>query len=273
MVQGRACARSTMDVPPQDVITRDNVSVKVNAVIYFRVVDPERAVVEVENYLYATSQIAQTTLRSVLRPGGARRAAGRAREDQPGAAADHRPPHRALGRSRCHGRGQAHRPAAGDAARHGRARPRPSASAAPRSSTPRASSRRRRAGGGGGGHRRAAGRRAAALPADAAEIATENNSTTIFPVPIDLLGPLLAATAAPTASVKVVREPRLSSCRMARSGRPASGGTGNAAQPGRARRSQRRGRGFESLTLHHHTSRVVSSHSTPLVAPGGNRGR
>ncbi len=55
-----------MDVPPQDVITRDNVSVKVNAVIYFRVVDPNRAVVAVEDYLYATSQIAQTTLRSVL---------------------------------------------------------------------------------------------------------------------------------------------------------------------------------------------------------------
>jgi regulator of protease activity HflC (stomatin/prohibitin superfamily) len=58
-----------MDVPPQDVITRDNVSVKVNAVIYFRVMDSIKAVVEVENYLYATSQLAQTTLRSVC--GGA----------------------------------------------------------------------------------------------------------------------------------------------------------------------------------------------------------
>jgi len=55
-----------LDVPPQDIITRDNVSVKVNAVVYFRVVDPVRAVVEVENYLYATSQEAQTTLRSIL---------------------------------------------------------------------------------------------------------------------------------------------------------------------------------------------------------------
>ncbi|MDX1643880.1 MAG: slipin family protein [Thermoanaerobaculia bacterium] len=54
------------DVPEQDVITRDNVSVKVNAVVYFRVVDPSKAVVEVEDYLYATSQIAQTTLRSIL---------------------------------------------------------------------------------------------------------------------------------------------------------------------------------------------------------------
>lgn len=56
----------TMDVPTQDVITKDNVSVKVNAIIYFRVVDSNRAIVTVENYLYATSQLAQTTLRSVL---------------------------------------------------------------------------------------------------------------------------------------------------------------------------------------------------------------
>ena len=56
----------TLDIPPQDVITRDNVSIKVNAVVYFRVIDPNKAVVEVENYLYATSQLAQTTLRSVV---------------------------------------------------------------------------------------------------------------------------------------------------------------------------------------------------------------
>lgn len=55
-----------MDVPPQDVITQDNVSIKVNAVIYFRVIQPEKAIVEVENYLIATSQLSQTTLRSVL---------------------------------------------------------------------------------------------------------------------------------------------------------------------------------------------------------------
>jgi len=55
-----------LDVPPQDVITRDNVSVKVNAVVYFRVIEPNRAIVEVESYNYATSQLAQTTLRSVL---------------------------------------------------------------------------------------------------------------------------------------------------------------------------------------------------------------
>jgi regulator of protease activity HflC (stomatin/prohibitin superfamily) len=55
-----------LDVPPQDIITKDNVSVKVNAVVYFRVIDPNRAIVEVENYHYATSQLSQTTLRSVL---------------------------------------------------------------------------------------------------------------------------------------------------------------------------------------------------------------
>jgi len=55
-----------LEIPPQDVITRDNVSLKVNAVVYFRVVDPNKAVVEVENYLYAASQLAQTTLRSVI---------------------------------------------------------------------------------------------------------------------------------------------------------------------------------------------------------------
>ena len=55
----------TLDVPPQDVITKDNVSIKVNAVVYFRIVDPAKAVIAVENYLYATSQLAQTTLRSI----------------------------------------------------------------------------------------------------------------------------------------------------------------------------------------------------------------
>ncbi|MDP2883455.1 MAG: slipin family protein [Ignavibacteria bacterium] len=55
-----------MDVPPQDVITKDNVSIKVNAVVYFRVMDPEKAILDVENYLFATSQLSQTTLRSVL---------------------------------------------------------------------------------------------------------------------------------------------------------------------------------------------------------------
>ena len=55
-----------MDVPPQDVITKDNVSIKVNAVIYFRVLDPEKAIIEVEDFLFATSQLSQTTLRSIM---------------------------------------------------------------------------------------------------------------------------------------------------------------------------------------------------------------
>jgi len=55
-----------LEIPPQEVITRDNISIKVNAVLYFRVVDPNKAVVEIENYLYGTSQLAQTTLRSVI---------------------------------------------------------------------------------------------------------------------------------------------------------------------------------------------------------------
>ncbi len=59
----------TMDVPPQDVITRDNITVKVNAVIYFRVIDPIKAITEVEDFYYATSQMSQTTLRSVLGQG------------------------------------------------------------------------------------------------------------------------------------------------------------------------------------------------------------
>src|SRR3989344_7563349 len=59
----------TLDIPPQDVITRDNVTIKVNAVVYFRVIAPEKALIAVENYLYATSQLAQTTLRSVCGQG------------------------------------------------------------------------------------------------------------------------------------------------------------------------------------------------------------
>ena len=87
-----------MDVPPQDVITRDNVSVKVNAVVYFRVMDPRRAIVEVESYHYATSQLAQTTLRSVC---------GQAQLD------------RHLGHQGVGGRGQACRSAGRHAARDG----------------------------------------------------------------------------------------------------------------------------------------------------------
>ena len=109
------------DVPTQDIITRDNVSVKVNAVVYFRVVDPNKAVVQVENYLYATSQLAQTTLRSML---------GQAlldellseREKLNVALQKVIDEHTiAVGREGLARRGQAGRPAARDAARDGQA--------------------------------------------------------------------------------------------------------------------------------------------------------
>ncbi len=98
-------------MPSQDVITRDNVSMKVNAVLYFRVIDPNRAVVEVQNYLYATSQIAQTTLRSVC---------GQAQLDELLAERERfnerlqeiiDTQHRAVGHQGDDGRDQAHRPA------------------------------------------------------------------------------------------------------------------------------------------------------------------
>ena len=107
------------DVPPQDIITRDNVSVKVNAVVYFRVIDPRRAIVEVENYMYATSQLAQTTLRSVL---------GQAELDDLLAERDRlnqdlqqhsRQPDRPVGHQGVGGGGQARRSAGEHAARHG----------------------------------------------------------------------------------------------------------------------------------------------------------
>ena len=98
----------TLNVPPQELISRDNVTVRVNAVVYFRVVDPNRAITEVENFLLATSQIAQTTLRSVL---------GKAeldallseRASQHRASADHRRPDRAVGDKGVHGRGRGRR--------------------------------------------------------------------------------------------------------------------------------------------------------------------
>ena len=126
------------DVPPQDIITRDNVSVKVNAVVYFRVIDPRRAVVEVENYLYATSQLAQTTLRSVL---------GQAELDdllsererlnqQLQQILDTRP---IRGASRCRRSRSSTWTCRRTCSGRWRGRPRPSARSAPRSSTPKAS--------------------------------------------------------------------------------------------------------------------------------------
>jgi regulator of protease activity HflC (stomatin/prohibitin superfamily) len=87
----------TMDVPSQDVITRDNVSVKVNAVIYFRVIDPSRAIVQVEDFLYATSQISQTTLRSVLGQVELDDLLANREKNQSGTDQNHRCPDRAVG--------------------------------------------------------------------------------------------------------------------------------------------------------------------------------
>ena len=87
----------TLEVPAQDVVTRDNVTVKVNAVIYFRVIDPRLAVMEVTNFLYATSQLAQTTLRSVLGEVDLDELVGSARETQYAAAIHSRPAHFAHG--------------------------------------------------------------------------------------------------------------------------------------------------------------------------------
>ena len=89
-----------LDIPPQDVITRDNVSVKVNAVLYMKVADPAKAVIEIEDYLYATSQLAQTTLRSVLGEVELDELLSRPGEDQRGAQEDHRRAHRRRGASR-----------------------------------------------------------------------------------------------------------------------------------------------------------------------------
>ena len=191
----------TLNVPPQDVITRDNVTARVDAVVYFRVVDPNAAVVQVESFLKATSQIAQTTLRSRARQGRPRHAALRARGAQRGAAEDHRRADRAVGR-------EGHRRSRSRTSASRRrcstrwpARPRPSASGARRSSTPRASSRPPR------GSREAADvisqnpttmqlRYLQTL----SEIGVNQNSTVVFPLPIDLVKPLLdAARPAPQA--------------------------------------------------------------------------
>ena len=122
----------TMDVPPQDVITKDNVSVKVNAVLYFRVVDPRRAIVEVVDYLFATSQLAQTTLRSVCGQRELDELLADARADQPAHPGDPRHPDRSLGHQ---GRRRSRSSTSTCRRRCSapwRARPRPSASAAPR---------------------------------------------------------------------------------------------------------------------------------------------
>ena len=156
-----------LDVPPQDIITRDNVSVKVNAVVFFRVMEPRRAIVEVENYLYATSQLAQTTLRSVLGQAELDDLLAAARAVEPGAAAHPRSPDGSVGHQGVGRRGEARGPAAGHAARD---------RAAGRGGTREAGEdhpRGRRADGvgeavaGRGRHEHRAARHHAALPADA----------------------------------------------------------------------------------------------------------
>ncbi len=176
------------DVPPQDIITKDNVSVKVNAVVYFRVVEPEKAVVQVENYLYATSQLAQTTLRSVL---------GQALLDEllsereklnldlQKVIDEHTQP---VGHQGLHRRGQAGRPAARDAARDGQAGRSGAREAG--EDHPRAGRVRRRR-----PQLSAAAEIIDRQPATLqlrylqtlTEIANEKNSTIVFPLPIDLI--------------------------------------------------------------------------------------
>ena len=176
-----------LDVPPQDVITRDNVSVKVNAVLYYRVVDPRRAIVEVENYQYATSQLAQTTLRSVL---------GQAELDDLLAERDRlnqqlqqhpRPAHRAVGDQGVGRRSEACRSAGRHAAGDG-----PAGRSRARETREDHSRRGRadRVGEAGAGRRRD---RAQPLSITLrylqtlTEIAAEKNSTIVFPLPIELL--------------------------------------------------------------------------------------
>ena len=184
----------TMDVPPQDVITRDNVSVKVNAVIFFRVLDAAKAVISVEDYLYATSQMAQTTLRSVL---GQQElddllaSREKINEELTRIIDQHTEP---VGREGGRGRGEERRPAPGHAARDvqaGRGRAR-----AARQGDQR---RGRVPGRGQAGARppRCSSRFPIAVQLrylqTMREVASERNTTTFFPLPIDLFTPLLRA--------------------------------------------------------------------------------
>ena len=126
------------------MVTRDNVTVKVNAVIYFRVVEPRLAIVEVTNFLYATSQLAQTTLRSVLGEVELDELLSQREKLNVPAASDSRPAHVAVGREGDHGGGEAGGSGRADDPRDRHDRRKPSANAAPRSFMPKASTRRRR---------------------------------------------------------------------------------------------------------------------------------
>ena len=200
----------TLTVPPQELITRDNVTARVAAVCYFRVVDPAAAITQIEAFAPATSQIAQTTLRSVL--GGAdldQLLGGREalnaqlqqiidEQTEPGGSRSRRSRSRtSRSRRRCSGRWPA--------------RPRPSASGARRSSTPRASSRRPRSSPRGGDPRP----RAVALQLrylqTLLEIGAEQNSTIVFPLPLDMIKPFLESARPAPHDNGQAAEPSLSS--------------------------------------------------------------
>ena len=173
----------TLNVPPQEVITKDNVPVRVNAVAYFRIVEPKAAIVQIENYMVATSQISQTTLRSVL---------GQhvldellSERDKINAILQQIIDEAtvALGHQGLDRRGQGRRDSRATCSARWRARPRPSASGARRSSPPRASSRPpQRLDDAAAVMAQAPITAAAALPADAArDRVGERDSTIVFP--------------------------------------------------------------------------------------------
>ena len=187
----------TLNVPPQEVITKDNVPARVNAVAYFRIVDPSAAVVQVENYLSATSQIAQTTLALGARPARARRAALRAREDQRDPAGDHRRADGAVGDQGLGRRGQGRRDPERDAAGDG-----PPGRGRARAAREGDRRRGRVPGRGAAEGRRArdrgaSGRAPAALPADPdrGELAA-GSSTIVFPLPLEFYSAFMSKSGA-----------------------------------------------------------------------------
>ena len=182
----------TLNIPPQEVITRDNVPSRVNAVAYFRVIDPNKAIVEVENFLLATSQIAQTTLRSVLGKAELDQLLSereRLNDDLQKIIDEQTEP---WGVKVSVGRDQGRRDPASRCSGRWPARPRPSASGGRRSSTPRASSRRPRS----SPH---AADIISTNPASLQlrylqtllEIGSNKNTTIVFPLPMDLIKPFL----------------------------------------------------------------------------------
>ena len=239
----------TMDVPPQDVITRDNVSVKVNAVIFFRVLDANKAVISVEDYLYATSQMAQTTLRSVL-----------GQQEMDDLLASREKINEELTRII-----DQHTSPWGVkvAAVEVKNVDLPQDMQRAMSKQAEAERERRAKVINAEGEFQAAAKLAEAADVLARfpiavqlrylqtmrEIASERNTTTFFPLPIDLFTPLLRALGA------AASRPRADPARysLVAGARPDynTGVRRGVSSVGRARRSQRRGRGFESLTLHH----------------------